>query len=270
MSARLKAKLASLKSENRAGFVPFIMAGDPDITTSAAILAELPQHGADIIEIGVPFSDPMADGPTIQAAAIRALAAGTKIAQIFDMVREFRTRNTDTPIILMGYYNPILHRGVENFMQQAASAGVDALIIVDLPTEELSAILPSTQQHGIDIICLVAPTSLQDRLPLITAHATGFLYYITIKGITGTASADYTALEQDIAIIRKQSALPIAVGFGIKSPADVATVSCFADLVVVGSAIVSIVASHAQGERDMLVQEVLSHCEALASGIQPR
>lgn len=270
MSARLQARLAALKAENRAGFVPFIMAGDPDISTSAAILADLPKHGADIIEIGMPFSDPMADGPTIQAAAIRALESGTKMAQVLDMVAHFRKQDTTTPIILMGYYNPLLHRGVDRFMQDAAQAGADGVIIVDVPTEEMDALQPAARAHGLAVIRLIAPTSLESRLPHITADAEGFVYYIAIKGITGTASADYRTLEADIAAIRSATTLPVAVGFGIKSPADVTTVSRFADLVVVGSAIVSVVSAHAGDDRDMLVSEVLSHCEALASGIERR
>lgn len=262
MSKRLNNKLAALKVENRAGFIPFIMAGDPSPAATLDILKELPSHGADIIELGVPFSDPMADGPTIQSAAIRALEAGTKLNDIFDMVRSFRQEDDTTPIILMGYFNPVFHRGVEQFMQDASAAGVDGLIIVDLPAEELSEALPAASKHGIDIIRLIAPTSLEDRLDTLCHDASGFVYYIAVKGITGDKSADYGALTGEVVAIRNHTDLPVAIGFGIKSADDVRTVAQISDLVVVGSAIVK----EMEQADNTLKERVLSRCAALTDG----
>ena len=265
MSARLTAKLAALKSQKRAGFVPFIMAGDPTLQHTAALLGELPSHGADMIELGMPFSDPMADGPTIQSAAIRSLASHTKLDQILSLVESFRTTNQDTPVILMGYYNPVFHYGVARFMQRAAACGVDALIIVDLPAEELNEALPHARGNAIDLISLIAPTSLATRLDLLAQQASGFVYYIAVKGITGDKSADYQTLGADVSKIRQHIPLPVAVGFGIKTPEDVAQVSACADLVVVGSRIVS----ECESAPESVVKRVLSCCQSLAGGIQP-
>lgn len=265
MSVRLTEKLATLKAQNRAGFVPFIMAGDPTLDHTAAILKELPAHGADLIELGMPFSDPMADGPTIQAAAIRSLANHTTLEQVLTLVEAFRSADQTTPIILMGYYNPVFHYGVARFMQRAAACGVDALIIVDLPAEELHEALPHARAHHIDLIALIAPTSLATRLDVLGAHASGFVYYIAVKGITGDKSADYSALSADIATIRSHISLPIAVGFGIKTSEDVSRVSAYADLVVVGSRIVA----ECESDADSMVERVLRCCQSLASGIRP-
>lgn len=264
MSERLSKRLADLKSEGRAGFVPFIMAGDPDMETSLSILKQLPANGADIIEVGVPFSDPMADGPTIQAAGIRSLASGTKLDDVFAMVSAFREDDSDTPIILMGYYNPLYHTGLGDFMGKASAAGVDGLIIVDVPSEEIAPLKAAADAKNIDIVRLIAPTSLEGRLPAITDTASGFLYYISIKGVTGTSSANYDQLEKDIAIIKAKSELPVAVGFGINTPDDVKTVSAFADLVVVGSALVKQVEEHNKESASYL----LKLCKTLSNALR--
>lgn len=228
----------TFKSLSRPALVSFITAGDPDADLSMAALMALAEGGADIIELGMPFSDPMADGPTIQAASERALAAGAGMEQTLSMVRRFREVNAETPVVLMGYMNPVFSYGAERFAQEAKDAGVDGLILVDLPPEEAGEILPYAQAAGLDIIRLVTPTTDETRLETILEGASGFLYYVSITGVTGTASADTVAVKAHIAEIRKQTALPVAVGFGIKTPEDVAAMGEFADAIVVGSAIV--------------------------------
>ncbi len=257
MSARLNKRLAALKAEGRAGFVPFIMAGDPSVSQTADILQKLPAHGADIIELGMPFSDPTADGPTIQAAGLRALNAGYKLNDLFTLLEGFRAHDTDTPIILMGYANPVFHYGVEAFMKRAAQAGADGFILVDIPAEERAPYMAAAKANNLSLIPLIAPTSLQNRLALNCDGADGFVYYISIKGITGTASADMGQLREDITAIRAATEAPIAAGFGINTAQDVANISKLADLVVVGSAIVK-------------ADDVLAKCKELAAGIQPR
>jgi tryptophan synthase alpha chain len=257
VSIRLRTRLTELKAENRAGFVPFIMAGDPNVSKTAEILAKLPDHGADIIELGMPFSDPTADGPTIQAAGLRALKAGYKLEHLFELLEGFRANDTKTPVILMGYANPVFHYGVEAFMKRAAQAGADGFILVDIPAEERAPYLAAAKANDLSLIPLIAPTSLQDRLTLNCDGADGFVYYISIKGITGTASADMGQLCQDIGAIRAATDAPIAAGFGINTAQDVADVSRVADLVVVGSAIVK-------------ADDVLAKCRELAAGIQPK
>lgn len=265
MTMRLAQKLADLKSQKRAGFVPFIMAHDPDMTTSQRILNALPAHGADIIELGMPFSDPMADGPTIQAAAIRALKTHTSLKDVLNMVKHFRATDTETPLILMGYFNPIMHYGCDDFFYDLATAGGDGVIIVDVPLEEMGAIADAAHTHGITIIRLIAPTSLVGRLPLLTAGAEGFMYYISMKGVTGVATSDFSHLAKDIQTIRTHTSLPIAVGFGIQTRQEVAEISKVADLVVVGSAIVKIIES--QSDSAACEKAVLEKCQELAGGI---
>ena len=257
MSVRLRTRLSALKAEGRAGFVPFIMAGDPSAAKTAEILQQLPKHGADVIELGMPFSDPTADGPTIQAAGLRALKAGYKLENLFTLVENFRAQDAETPIILMGYANPVFHYGVDAFMKRAAQAGADGFILVDIPAEERAPYMAAAKANDLSLIPLIAPTSLQDRLALNCDGADGFVYYISIKGITGTASADMGQLAEDIGKIRAKSDLPVAAGFGINTAQDVAGVSQLADLVVVGSAIVK-------------ADDVLAKCRELAAGIQPK
>lgn len=265
MSARLAKKLADLKTQQRAGFVPFIMAHDPDMATSQRILNQLPAHGADIIELGMPFSDPMADGPTIQAAAIRALKHHTSLHDVLNMVKHFRSTDNATPLILMGYYNPIMHYGAESFFRDLAASGGDGVIVVDVPLEEMGAIADAARANGITIIRLIAPTSLATRLPLLTEGAEGFMYYISMKGVTGVASSDFSHLVKDIGAIRTHTALPIAVGFGIQTREEVTQVSKVADLVVVGSAIVKIIESHSDSAE--CEKAVLAKCKELAGGV---
>ncbi len=241
MSTRIAARFAQLKQEKRAGLITFTMAYDPNPAVSQEILDGLPAAGADIIEIGMPFSDPMADGKTIQAAGIRALAQKATLAKTLQMVVSFRKKDNITPVILMGYYNPIYRYGAEKFAKDAVNAGVDGVIIVDLPPEEESEVTGYFNKSGLSLVRLITPTSGDDRLPLLFAQVSGFIYYVSITGITGTASADETALKQRIAHLKKSTKLPIAVGFGIKTPEQVKAIGAFADAVVVGSSIVSVI-----------------------------
>jgi len=238
--SRLANRMAELKSQNRAALVTYIMASDPNLETAQTVLDGLPEAGADIIELGMPFTDPMADGPAIQASALRALAAGGSAKVCLDMVKAFRTKNQTTPLVLMGYYNPIYSWGAEKFCKDAAAAGVDGLIIVDLPPEEVDELLPFAMAVGIDFIFLTTPTSDDARLPVILEKASGFVYYVSIAGITGTRTAAVSDVGQAVARIRRHTKLPVCVGFGIKSKAQAAEIARVADGVVVGSAIVEL------------------------------
>ena len=240
-ATRLDRRFAALKAEGRAALVTFVTAGDPDETTSRAILAGLPGAGADVIELGMPFSDPMADGPAIQASSLRALKAGASLRKTLAMVRDFRHGDDDTPIVLMGYFNPIFSYGVDPFIRDALAAGVDGLIVVDMPPEEEGELCLPARAAGLNFIYLSAPTSDDARLPVICRHASGFLYYVSITGITGTRSADASAVEKAIHRIRRHTSLPIAVGFGIRTAEQAAAVAKVADGVVVGSALVEAV-----------------------------
>lgn len=233
--SRIEAKFKSL---DRSALVTFIMAGDPSIEESLDVLKGLPEAGADIIEIGMPFTDPAADGISIQRAGLRALKAGATMITTLQMVRDFRAGNDDTPIVLMGYANPIYAYGLEAFAKDASEAGVDGLILVDLPPEEDSELRQFTDQCGLDMIRLITPVTDAARLPKVLAGASGFLYYVSITGVTGTASADMDALKPHLDQIRAQSDLPIAIGFGIKTPDDARAMGALGDAVVVGSAIV--------------------------------
>jgi tryptophan synthase alpha chain len=235
---RIDTTFVNLKKQNRAALITFITAGDPCIEQAQTVLNALPLAGADIIELGMPFTDPMADGPTIQASALRALQAGANMMTTLQMVRDFRAQNTTTPIVLMGYANPVYQYGLEIFTRDAAQAGVDGLIIVDLPPEEDSDLFALTQKNNLHLIKLLTPTTTEDRLKAILPKASGFLYYVSITGITGAASADMKGVKNHIESIRKHTDLPLAAGFGIKTPKDVAAFKQIADGVVVGSAIV--------------------------------
>ncbi|HEY1720095.1 MAG TPA: tryptophan synthase subunit alpha [Magnetospirillaceae bacterium] len=237
--SRLATRFAALKSAGRPGLVSFVTAGDPDTATGQAILDGLPGAGADIIELGMPFTDPMADGPAIQASSLRALKAGMTLAGTLEMVRKFRTKDAHTPIVLMGYYNPIYIMGPEKFCVAAREAGVDGLIIVDLPPEEAQELVKPARANDIDFIVLTTPTTDDARLPAVLGNASGFVYYVSIAGITGTASASNVAIADSVARLRRHTKLPIAVGFGIRTPAMAAEVGAIADASVVGSAIVS-------------------------------
>lgn len=236
---RLNTTFATLKSANRAALIPFIMAGDPNLAASARLLHALPDAGADIIELGIPFSDPMADGPVIQAAGIRALQAGTTLKKILAMVQDFRRTNTKTPIVLMGYYNPFYRYGVEAFTRDAAAAGVDGVIAVDLPPEEETEFATPARAAGLDLIRLISPVTDGQRVGRITRAASGFVYYVSLTGVTGAASAPLDKTELALQRIRQQTSLPVGVGFGIKTPADAAAMARIADAVIVGSSLVT-------------------------------
>ena len=237
-SQRIKNKFAAIKKEGRAGLVSFNMAYDPDFETSLEIVKGLPEAGVDFIEIGMPFSDPMADGPAIQLAAIRALNNGSKLTGILSLVEQFRESDNETPVILMGYYNMILNYGEEKFCRDAVAAGVDGLIIVDLPPEEDTSLFNAACNHGLSFIKLLTPTTDEDRLKVILEKATGFLYYVSVAGITGTKSATEESIKKAVESFRKHTDLPIVVGFGIKSKEQVEKIGSIADAAVVGSAFV--------------------------------
>ena len=240
---RLSERFASLRDQGRTALVTFVTAGDPDPDTAQAILDGLPDAGADIIELGMPFSDPMADGPAIQLANLRALGNGVTLRKTLDMVESFRLQDDETPIILMGYYNPIHHYGVQAFIDKALSVGVDGLIIVDLPPEEDAEMAHPCLTAGLHWIRLTTPTSDDARLGLVLKNSSGFVYYVSIAGITGTRSAERQSVASAVARIRKHTDLPVAVGFGIKTADQVRETAAFADGVVVGSAIVNQIAN---------------------------
>ncbi len=269
--SRIAARFAALKAAGRGALIPFLEAGDPDAATSLEILRGMPAAGADLIEIGCPFTDPMADGPTIQLAGNRALAAGATMARTLGMVRDFRRGDAATPIILMGYLNPILSYDVERFCADAAAAGVDGLIIVDLPTEEADMVLPHAAAHGIDIIRLVAPTTDQARLPVVLEGSSGFVYYVSITGVTGTRTASSAELAEAIPHIRALTDLPIAIGFGVRSPAQAAAAVVAADAAVVASVLIDTLAGSldAQGRAGAeTVRLVLDQVRGLAEGVR--
>jgi tryptophan synthase alpha chain len=268
---RIARRFAALKAAGRAGLVPYLACGDPDAPTFARLLAALPEAGADLIEVGMPFSDPMADGPAIQAASLRALKAGTTLATCLAAVRAFRRTDDATPIVLMGYYNPIHHYGPARFLADAKAAGADGLIIVDLPPEHDDELCLPALAAGLDFIRLATPTTDDRRLPAVLAHTAGFIYYVSIAGITGTKSAATDAVASAVARLRRHSPLPIAVGFGIRTPKQAAEVARAADAVVVGSALVQRVAEHLDSTgaaRPALVEAVLADVRALATAVR--
>ncbi len=269
--SRIAARFAALKAQGRGALMPFLEAWDPDGPTSMALLRGMPAAGADLIEIGMPFTDPMADGPIIQAAGKRALLAGAKVRFVLDMVREFRREDDTTPIVLMGYLNPILSYGVEKFCVDSADAGVDGMIVVDLPTEESDLMLPFTNANGIDFIRLVAPTTDDARLPHVLNGSSGFVYYVAITGITGTRSASSTHLSEAIPRIRRFTDLPIAIGFGVRTPAQAAEAASIADGAVVASALIDTLAANlddAGHAKPGAVEIVLAQVRALAAGVR--
>ncbi len=267
--SRLAKRFADLKAAGKTGFVSYISAGDPEPETSFAILQGLPGAGADIIELGVPFTDPAADGPAVQAAGQRALKAGSSMRKVLAMVRRFREQDKETPIVLMGYYNPIYIYGAEKFSKDAAAAGVDGLITVDLPPEEDAELRLPAEAAGLDIIRLTAPTTDDARLPKVVGTASGFIYHVSIVGITGTKSPTVESLTPVIARLRRHTDLPIAIGFGVKTPEQARTIGAAGDAVVVGSAIVSAVADRLDADgkpKPGLVDEVLALVRDLADG----
>ncbi len=269
--SRIAERFASLRREGRGALIPFLEAYDPDLETSEALLAGMPGAGADLIEIGMPFTDPMADGPTIQLAGRRALAAGASLPGTLDMVRRFRSRDAATPIILMGYLNPILAYGVETFCADAARAGIDGLIVVDLPSEEADLLADPAAAHGLDIIRLVAPTTDSVRLPQVLRGSSGFVYYVSITGITGTRSASQADLAAAMPRLRAATDLPVAIGFGVKTPAQAAEAVRSADAAVVASALIETLAAglDAHGRpAPGAVDAVLEQVRALAHAVR--
>lgn len=267
--SRLAQRFADLKAQGRKGFVAYISGGDPDPETSARLLQGLPAAGADIIELGVPFTDPAADGPAVQAAGLRALKAGISMRKILTMVRKFRETDQATPIVLMGYYNPIYRYGPEQFAKDAATAGVDGLITVDLPPEEDPELRGPAEAAGLDIIRLTAPTTDDARLPKVVGTASGFIYHVSITGITGTKSPTVEILRPAMERLRRHTDLPIAIGFGVKTPEQAREIGALADAVVVGSAIVNAVAERLDGQgkaKPGLVEDVLDLVRTLADG----
>ena len=269
---RLEKLFTRLQSEDRPALVTFVTAGDPDPETGYGIFSSLAGAGADIIELGMPFSDPMADGPAIQLANQRALAAGMTLEKTLDQVQAFRQQDPDTPIILMGYYNPIYHYGVKPFLDRAVDVGVDGLIVVDLPSEEDDELCHPARAQGIDWIRLTTPTTHDERLKRVLKNASGFVYYVSIAGITGTASARHADVRASLERIRKQTELPLAVGFGIKNAEHVRETGEYADAVVVGSAIIDIVRNcHEQNtDAEETARRVSDFVGELASGCTPR
>ena len=265
--ARLDARFAALKREGRAGFVAYVMAGDPDPETSLRVIQGLPAAGADIIELGFAFSDPMADGPAIQRAALRALAAGMTLAGTLALAHRFRKGDETTPIVLMGYMNPILTLGIDRFATDAAAAGVDGVIVVDCPPEESDPLLAAFDPAGLALIRLATPTTDDARLPTVVRRTSGFVYYVSVAGVTGVKAADASAVAPAVARVRAASGLPVAVGFGIRTPEQAAAVARVADAAVVGTALVDAVADAVAQNRDP-VAKVLETAATLAKSVR--
>lgn len=264
--SRLQTRFAELKEQNRAALVTFVTAGDPDYDTSLAILKGLPAAGADVIELGMPFTDPMADGPAIQLANIRALGAQQNLAKTLQMVREFRKDNSQTPLVLMGYFNPIHRYGVQRFIGEALESGVDGLIVVDMPPEHNSELCEPAQAAGLDFIRLTTPTTDDVRLPTVLNGSSGFVYYVSVAGVTGAGAATLEHVEEAVARLRRHTDLPISIGFGIRTPEQAAAIARLADGVVVGSALIDHIASADTSEQ--AIDGVLSLCAALADGVR--
>ncbi len=271
MTTRIDARFAELARQGRSAFVTFLMAGDPDPKTSLDILKTLPKAGADVIEIGMPFTDPMADGPSIQAAGLRALKAGMTLKKTLEMVRGFRKDDDTTPLVLMGYYNPIYIYGVDKFLTDAKTAGVDGLIIVDLPPEEDTELCIPAMKAGLNFIRLATPTTDDKRLPAVLANTSGFVYYVSITGITGSASADSTAVGEAVARIKRHTKLPVCVGFGIRTPDAARAIAENANGAVVGTALVDALRASLDAEgraTPRTVGAVADLAAALAHGVR--
>jgi tryptophan synthase alpha chain len=266
--SRLSDVFARLKKEGRAAFIPFVSGGDPDMETSLAILEALAKCGADIIELGMPFSDPMADGPAVQASSTRALKAGATLPKVIELVRKFRKKDAKTPLVLMGYFNPIHAYGAARFARDVAAAGVDGLIAVDLPIEEDEVLRVPAAAQGVDLIRFVTPTTDAARLARIVEAASGYLYYVSVAGVTGTKSFDEAEVAAALAKVRAATKLPVAVGFGIKTPGQAATIAALADGVVVGSALVSKVAETAGQPPQAVVKAITELAAALAQAVR--
>lgn len=267
--SRIARRFDDLRRQGRAAFIPFITAGDPDSESSFAVLERLPAAGADLIELGMPFSDPMADGPAIQASSLRSLNAGTTLPKVLALVRQFREMDNDTPVVLMGYFNSIHAYGVAAFARDAASSGVDGLIVVDVPPEEDEVLRGPAVENNIDVVRLATPTTGEQRLATILNGASGFLYYVSVAGVTGTKTYAEDEVRRAIARLKAHSHIPCAVGFGIRAPEQARRIAEIADGIVVGSAIVEKIAqAAAQGKpRADMVEEVIGFCSALAQSV---
>jgi tryptophan synthase alpha chain len=265
VTSRIDTRFAELKREGRAAFVTYVMCGDPDIETSLAIIKALPSVGADIIELGMPFTDRMADGPSIQAAGLRALKAGTTLKKTLDVVRRFRESDDRTPIVLMGYYNPIYIHGVDKFLNDAKAAGLDGLIIVDLPPEEDDELCIPTLKAGLNFIRLATPTTDDRRLPAVLANTSGFVYYVSVKGITGSAVGDAAEVSKAVGRIKRHTALPVVVGFGIRTPQAAGATAAHADGVAVGTALVEAVRGSLDAQNSATPKTVAAVAGTVAS-----
>jgi tryptophan synthase alpha chain len=265
--ARIDARFARLREEGRAGFIPYVMAGDPDPETALAILKGLPAAGADLIEVGFPFSDPLAEGPPIQRAAQRALARGMTLQKTLDLVAAFRRSDSETPVILMGYANPLETPGYVAFARDAAAAGVDGLIVVDIPPEEADPLADALDAQDLSLIRLATPTTDDRRLPVVVRRTSGFVYYVSVAGVTGVKEADAGAVAPNVARVRAASGLPVAVGFGVRTEARAAEVARVADAVVVGSALVDEVAAALAANEDV-TDRVLTKVAGLAKSVR--
>ncbi len=271
MTTRIDTRFAELKSHGRAAFVTYVMAGDPDPATSLQIVKALPKSGADVIELGIPFTDPMADGPSIQAAGLRALKVGMTLKKTLELVRDFRKDDNITPLVLMGYYNPIYIYGVDKFLADAKASGVDGLIIVDLPPEEDDELCIPALKAGLNFIRLATPTTDDKRLPAVLANTSGFVYYVSIAGITGAAAADANAVGEAVARIKRHTGLPICVGFGIRTPEAARAIAEKADGSVVGTALVDALKNSLDAEGRATAKTVNAVAEltaALAQGVK--
>jgi len=271
MTTRIDACFAELKKQRRSAFVTYVMAGDPDPATALAIVKALPKAGADIIELGIPFTDPMADGPSIQASGLRALKAGMTLKKTLELVRGFRKDDNTTPLVLMGYYNPIYIYGVDKFLAEAKSAGVDGLIIVDLPPEEDSELCLPAIKAGLNFIRLATPTTDDKRLPAVLSNTSGFVYYVAITGITGAASADAKVVGEAVSRIKRHTSLPVCVGFGIRTPENARGIAEKADGAVVGTALVDALSRSLDAEgraTPKTVGAVADLVAALAQGVR--
>lgn len=268
MSDRLSTRFAACAAQGRAALVTFVTCGDPDLATSAQILAALPAAGADVIEIGMPFTDPMADGPAIQRGNIRSLGGGTTLKALLAMVREFRASDDATPVVLMGYFNPILSFGPERFAAEAKAAGIDGCIVVDLPPEEAAELTPALTTHGLHLVRLATPTTDAARLPAVLNGASGFLYYVSVAGVTGAGSAQAGDVAAAVARLKAATSLPIAVGFGVRTPEQAAAVARSADAVVVGSAIVDAIGDAAEARANDIPARVAAQVSALAQAVR--
>jgi tryptophan synthase alpha chain len=271
VTTRIDTRFAELKKAGRSAFVTFVMAGDPDPATSLEIIKALPKAGADVIELGMPFTDPMADGPSIQAAGLRALKAGMTLKKTLELVRGFRKDDNATPIVLMGYYNPIYIYGVDKFLVDAKSAGVDGLIIVDLPPEEDDELCLPAMKAGLNFIRLATPTTDDKRLPAVLANTSGFVYYVAITGITGAAAADASSVSEAVTRIKRHTKLPVCVGFGIRTPENARAIASHANGAVVGTALVDALKNSLDADgraTGKTVNAVAELTAALAQGVK--